>query len=488
MSLTASGSGLPISFSNVVTSGKAFLSGSPLFSHLYPTSSGGTAPLYTSNCICALSCIAVQGVAPLALNLRGAVNQLPTFSTYVYPPGYLVSASSETTPAWQAFDKNTATQWTSAQTYTGTTGLYVGTVSTLVNGAPYAGEWIQIQLPASSSLFTFSLSVTSGSLYQAPLSWQIAGSNDGSTWSTVYAVVDIPFSAPGTFSYAPQYPSVYSYYRLIVNVRNQNSTDGYLSISELTLNVNTPTTNFYAQRLGELLTIPASGITFQNWNSLSIALPNVLTWYDQSGQGNHATQQSNVGVVNFAQSPSNNIYFANPINTPFSATATNYLALPPMNLTPASTGVTAIACVAFLAASSGQNSNERIIDFGIANGSLNGNIIIYRAGTTSTIGASIGNGGTSVSVQGGQIIQNRVTTIAMKYDPRTQILSLYQDGVYLAGAGAAGAAQDAVRPYCYIGRSYASGDSMFTGLIFGFQFYNAALPDATITSIMLASF
>ena len=472
MSLTASGSGLPISFSNVVTLNRSFLS--------------GIAKLPASNCICALSCIAVNGVAPLALNLQ-AVNQLPTFSAYGSAGGYLVSASSETTPAWQAFDKNTTTQWTSAQTYTGTTGLYSGAVSTLVNGAPYAGEWIQIQLPASSNLFNFSLSVTSGSLYQAPLSWQIAGSNDGSTWSTVYAVVDIPFTAAGTFFYVPQYPSVYSYYRLIVNVRNQNSTDGYLSIPELGLNVNTPTQNFYAQRLGELLTIPASGITVQNWITNSIAPPNVLTWYDQSGQGNHATQQSNVGVVNFAQSFPYNVQIVNPINTTFSGTATNYLACPPMNLTPASTGITAIVRVVFSAASTGQNNYERIIDFGIANGSLNGNITIFRISTSSTIGATICNGSTQGSAQGGQIIQNRVTTIAMKYDPKTQILSLYQDGVYLAGAGAAAAAQDAVRPYCYIGRpSNNIADNMFTGYIYGFQFYNAALPDATIISIMLA--
>lgn len=474
MSLTASGSGLPISFSNVVTLNRTFLS--------------GIAKLPASNCICALSCIAVQGVTPLTLNLQ-TTNQLPTFSTYVYPPGYLVSASSETTPAWQAFDKNTATQWTSAQTYTGTTGLYSGAVSTLVSGVPYTGEWIQIQLPASSNLFNFSLSVTSGSLYQAPLSWRLAGSNDGSTWSTVYAVVDIPFTAAGTFFYAPQYPSVYSYYRLIVNVRNQNSTDGYLSIPELGLGVNTPTRNFYAQRLGELLTIPASGITFQNWNSLSNALPNVLTWYDQSGQGNHATQQSNVGVVNFTPSFPYNVQIVNPINTTFSGTATNYFALPPMNLTPASTGITAIVRVAFLAASSGQNSYERIIDFGIANGSLNGNITIFRIGTSSTIGATICNGTTQGGVQGGLIIQNRVTTIAMKFDPKTQILSMYQDGVYLAGTSAAGAVQDAVRPYCYIGRSANNGgDNMFTGLIYGFQFYNAALPDSLISSTMLASF
>jgi hypothetical protein len=59
--------------------------------------------------------------------------------------------------------------------------------------------------------------------------------------------------------------------------------------------------DFYADRLGNLLTTPVSGQTLQKW--LGGAGGNVTTWYDQSGHGNNATgsgsfiyQTSNVNM------------------------------------------------------------------------------------------------------------------------------------------------------------------------------------------------
>ena len=48
------------------------------------------------------------------------------------------------------------------------------------------------------------------------------------------------------------------------------------------------TQDFYADRLGNLLTAPVTGQSLANW--LGGAGANVVTWYDQSGLGNHATQ------------------------------------------------------------------------------------------------------------------------------------------------------------------------------------------------------
>jgi len=59
--------------------------------------------------------------------------------------------------------------------------------------------------------------------------------------------------------------------------------------------------DFYADRLGNLLTTPVTGQTLQKW--LGGAGANVVTWYDQSGYGNNATgsgsfiyQTSNVNM------------------------------------------------------------------------------------------------------------------------------------------------------------------------------------------------
>jgi hypothetical protein len=46
--------------------------------------------------------------------------------------------------------------------------------------------------------------------------------------------------------------------------------------------------DFYADRLGNLLTAPVVGQSLANW--LGGATGYVTTWYDQSGRGNHATQ------------------------------------------------------------------------------------------------------------------------------------------------------------------------------------------------------
>jgi hypothetical protein len=47
------------------------------------------------------------------------------------------------------------------------------------------------------------------------------------------------------------------------------------------------TQDFYADRLGNLLTVPVTGQTLASW--LGGAIGYVATWYDQSGKGNHAT-------------------------------------------------------------------------------------------------------------------------------------------------------------------------------------------------------
>jgi hypothetical protein len=60
-------------------------------------------------------------------------------------------------------------------------------------------------------------------------------------------------------------------------------------------------TDFYADRLGNLLTTPVTGQSLASW--LGGATGYVTTWYDQSGRGNHATQataanQPKIDLVN----------------------------------------------------------------------------------------------------------------------------------------------------------------------------------------------
>jgi hypothetical protein len=84
----------------------------------------------------------------------------------------------------------------------------------------------------------------------------------------------------------------YTYFRLAANRISPSSSAGDLGPAELIIygysSLVSDTQDFYADRLGNLLTVPLTGQPLANW--LGGATGYVTTWYDQSGLGNHATQ------------------------------------------------------------------------------------------------------------------------------------------------------------------------------------------------------
>ena len=138
---------------------------------------------------------------------------------------YIASASSEYTgqPPWLAFDGNPITAWGCNLGYTA--GTYTGTVTTVdVNGNSYSGEWIQVQMPVSVILSSYSL-VNINNTYQPTLSWML-GSRDGINWTLVFK-----YSGPQTgasSSYTVSATQGYNYYRLVVgSVVSANATNMY---------------------------------------------------------------------------------------------------------------------------------------------------------------------------------------------------------------------------------------------------------------------
>jgi hypothetical protein len=71
------------------------------------------------------------------------------------------------------------------------------------------------------------------------------------------------------------------------------------------------TQDFYADRLGNLLTAPVTGQTLVNW--LGGSTGNVVTWYDQSGQGQHMNQTtaSLQPIISLATSPPSILFTGN---------------------------------------------------------------------------------------------------------------------------------------------------------------------------------
>ena len=150
-----------------------------------------------------------------------------TLSGQVYGNGtYIVSASSQIGwPLHPAFNMSYPTEegWhsvegTPANSYTAATGLYTGTTSTTVSDAAVLGEWLQLQSPVAFPLVSTLICPRNGyGVVRSPRSFVIAGSNNGTTWTTVYAQSRVQdWTSAGSKTFVINSSIGYAYYRLIV--------------------------------------------------------------------------------------------------------------------------------------------------------------------------------------------------------------------------------------------------------------------------------
>jgi hypothetical protein len=194
------------------------------------------------------SATSVSGSGTIA---NGLYPTLPVFSQFVsgqtYGNGlYYISASTQynantNNQVFYLFNKVSVTtntdQWScSTAVYNTTTGVYTGTVYTVVNGINILGEWIQIQVPNATNVVSYTLYYASGVANRMPNTWYLLGSNDGNTWY----IVDIRSSITGWTSAGITFKlntvsNAYLYYRIVIN-KVQTSNDGYVSICEWVLN------------------------------------------------------------------------------------------------------------------------------------------------------------------------------------------------------------------------------------------------------------
>ena len=156
---------------------------------------------------------------------------------------YTASASSNYNmafPASSAFEStrlfsNTDAFWHSNSLYNATTGNYESSVTTLTqNGTSYSGEWLQIELPTTIILSSFSIlpRQDGGWTQRSPNTFVIIGSNDGIAWNLVNSQQGINWttSAAKTFTLSGNSVS-YRFYRMITSiVGNSNETTNRLSI------------------------------------------------------------------------------------------------------------------------------------------------------------------------------------------------------------------------------------------------------------------
>jgi len=204
-----------------------------------------TAPFATdSNTLLLLKSLAGQVGTTLQVQGRGlnAVSLGATRSVQSYPPApmssylldttsnasvtygqgkYVASASSEfdtsgTYATWKAFDKTYAGLWVAATSlYSPSTSLYSGSVRTVdVLGNSYAGEWLQIQLPVSTVVSSYSLMQDGGNI---PNTWSLLGSRDGINWTLVdyQAGITSGFTLGVYRTFTVSATQAYNYFRIV---------------------------------------------------------------------------------------------------------------------------------------------------------------------------------------------------------------------------------------------------------------------------------
>jgi hypothetical protein len=192
--------------------------------------------------------------------------------------------------AWQAFDKISASAsgWASTGPIYSTVSPfgYTGTVTTTdVNGTVYPGEWLQIQLPVSITISSYTIypSSTAVSFGQLPSKFVVLGSRDGVIWFLVNsqsgvtswtAFTGITFTVAATQSY--------SYYRVVGN-QMTTGCNGYFTINELvfngtadtaqTLTVAQPVTLSYGAQTASLTGISGDKYVPQDFSSSGLNIP-----------------------------------------------------------------------------------------------------------------------------------------------------------------------------------------------------------------------
>ena len=129
-------------------------------------------------------------------------------------------------------DTTTNDRWASAATYNSSTGAYSGAVSTsyyatktATSTSTYSGEWLQLQMPSSIVLTTYSISTERTTLNRGPKNMIVLGSNDGTNWYLLDTETNITgysgnVAKPFTVS---SNTTLYSYYRLCIGANNNNT-------------------------------------------------------------------------------------------------------------------------------------------------------------------------------------------------------------------------------------------------------------------------
>ena len=149
---------------------------------------------------------------------------------------YIISASTDngggsTTSAWNGF--SSSPYWASVAGIYTNAGVYAGSVSTVdIYGNSYSGEWLQIQLPVSITLSSYSV-LPQGALVNVPNTWNILASRDGINWICINKQTGITWGTFVTQLFNVSTSSAFNYYRMVINSTTTSAGQNWCVITML---------------------------------------------------------------------------------------------------------------------------------------------------------------------------------------------------------------------------------------------------------------
>jgi hypothetical protein len=100
---------------------------------------------------------------------------------------YSITASPNSFGLINAFDYNESTSWRTDANYNPSYAPPAGGQTTVVGNTRYFGDWIQIKLPVST--YVYSYTIVRGTSASAPVSWNVFGTNnDGATFTLLHSM------------------------------------------------------------------------------------------------------------------------------------------------------------------------------------------------------------------------------------------------------------------------------------------------------------
>ncbi len=182
-----------------------------------------------------------QGIPYLTANSQQIISAINPFQNGTYT--VLASSYVDSTQPYYAFDNSvSSTFWRSSYTYprtnTATCGIYNGTVNTtnILTNTSYYGEYIQVSLPYSFVINSYSINAsnTANNMLVLPNIIDLFGSLDGTNWYLINRTTGILSNQTINFNNN----RTYSYFRFVVEKTNMTSgtaTNYYTEIGNLNL-------------------------------------------------------------------------------------------------------------------------------------------------------------------------------------------------------------------------------------------------------------